>query len=250
MELQITRPICFLDVETTGVNVEEDRIVEIGIFKKFPDGLEETKSRRINPGIPIPQSASEVHGITDELVKDCPKFINIAKGMHDFISGCDLAGFNCNSFDFPLLFHEFARAGINWNYQDHFFIDMGNLYKIREPRTLGAAYKFYVGKDLENAHDASVDIKATYDVFVKQLTMYDDLPKDIKELSLYSNYGKEIVDISGKFVKDEQGDYVFNFGSHKGKKAKTEKKYLEWMLKPSSKFSADTKRIANLASFH
>lgn len=243
MKLKIERPIIFFDLETTGVDRENDRIVEIAICKYQPDGQIETYCRRVNPEMSIPKEASDVHGIKDEDVANEPKFKQLAKGLLAMLNGCDIAGFNSNAFDIPLLFFEFNRAGLYWDYTQHRMIDVGNIFKIKEPRTLTAAVKFYLGKDLEDAHSAKADIEATVDVFLAQLEKYEDLPDTVDALALLSNFDKKIVDISGKFTYDENGVIVFNFGKHKGQPAKDFPSFLEWMITKAN-FSRDTQEVA------
>lgn len=246
MSLKLTRPICFIDLETTGTDTNVDKIVEICVLKLMIDGTESIKTKRINPGIAIPKQASDVHGITDELVKDEPTFKQFAKSLHELIKDCDIAGFRSNSFDVPLLFNEFVRAGVDWDYRGCSLIDVGNIFVIQEPRTLSAAYKFYVGKELDDAHSAEADIVATKEILLMQMGRYNDLPTDIKKLALFSNYGKEILDANGCFTKDEKGFIVFNFGKHKGVQAHTEKHYLNWMITKGG-FPKNTIQFAELA---
>ncbi len=242
--MNFDKQICFLDLETTGTNPQKDRIVEIAIVKCDADLLEfEERVKRINPTVIIPSGAIGVHGITNEEVKDCPTFQQLAKGIFDFISGCDIAGYNSNNYDVPMLYAEFIRAGIIWDYSDVRFIDVCNVFKIKESRTLSAAVKFYCDKEHEDAHGALADVNATIDVLRHQLDRYPDFKKmNIHELALFSNYDKPILDISGKFTTDSDGDIIFNFGQHKGKKAKSELSYLDWMLNKGD-FTQDTKNI-------
>ncbi|TXH14197.1 MAG: 3'-5' exonuclease [Hyphomicrobiaceae bacterium] len=245
MKLKLERPIAFFDLETTGVDRENDRIVEIAVCKLDPTGQTKTFCRRVNPTIPIPATASEVHGITDEDIANEPTFKQLAKGLLEILRGCDIAGFNSNSFDVPVLFNEFQRAGHYWDYTKFLMIDAGNLFKIKEPRTLSAAVKFYCGRELEDAHSAAADIEATVDVFLSQMTRYEndeDFPNTLSELALYTNYGNKLADLSGKFVYDNQGILLLNFGKHKGQPAANHIDFLEWML--SKDFPADTVAIA------
>lgn len=245
MKLQLTRPLAFIDLEATGVDRENDRIVEIAVCKLEPSGQTKSVSRRVNPTIPIPQGASDIHGITDEMVKDEPTFKQLAKGLLTLLEGCDIAGFNSNNYDVPMLFAEFSRAGHHWDHTTFKMIDVGNLFKIKEPRTLTAAVKFYCGRDLENAHSAQADIEATVDVFISQMTRYEndeDFPQTLDELALYTNYGNKVVDISGKFVYSPEGLIVFNFGKYKGKPAINHIDFLEWMM--GANFAADTYTVA------
>lgn len=241
MRINLTRPIAFIDIEATGISRESDRIVEISICKLHPNGTREVKTRRINPEIPIPAGATEIHGISDDDVANESTFKDVSKSLLAFIAGCDLGGYNSNSFDFPMLFNEFLRAGIYWNYKVHRFIDAGNIFKIQEQRTLTAAYKFYCGKDLEGAHGAEADINATVDVFLAQLERYEDVPGDIEQLHLFCNYGKPILDLSGKFTYDESNNIIFNFGPKKGLKAEDHLDFVEWMV--SRDFPQDTMQV-------
>ena len=241
MKIQLLRPIAFIDLECTGTNRETDRIVEIAICKLHPDGSRENKRRLINPGIPIPPVTTEIHGITDEMVKEAPTFRDIAKGLLELLEGCDIGGFNSNAFDCPMLFNEFARAGIYWDYTQFKMIDVGNLFKIREPRTLSAAVKFYTGNDLENAHSAEADINATVDVFLSQLDRYPDLPDNVEELALISNHGRPVLDLSGKFSLNEKGEIILNF-KYKGERAEDHLDFIEWMYYKAD-FPADTRKI-------
>lgn len=243
MKLTLTRPLCFIDLEATGLDRENDRIVEIAVCKVHPDGTREVKTRRINPGIPIPAQASEVHGITDVDVENEPTFEKLAPGLIKFIENCDFAGYNSNAYDFPMLYNHFMRSGIHWDYTKFRMIDVGNIFKRKEERTLTAAYKFFCEKELEDAHSAEADILATVDVFEAQLERYEDLPADLEELQLYCNYDKPILDISGKFTTDADGDIVFNFGAKRGTKAKDDLSYVSWML--SKDFAPDTLKICS-----
>ena len=243
--INISRPIVFIDFETTGINTQEDRIVEMGVIKLFPDGTRSGKEYKVNPTIPIPASATEIHGISDDDVKDSPKFSQLAKGLLDFITGCDLAGFNSNHFDFPLLYAEFDRCGIEWDYNQHQMVDVGNIFKIKETRTLSAAVQFYCKKEHVDAHSALADIEATVDVFQAQILHYEDLPTTIEELSLYSNFGKKRLDMAGKFTLHDDGiTILLNFGKNKGLPAKDDLGFLNWMITKAS-FPPDTNRIAH-----
>jgi DNA polymerase-3 subunit epsilon len=248
MKIQFERPIAFIDLEATGVDRENDRIVEIAVCKLDPDsGQIRTVCRRVNPTIPIPAGASEVHGIKDEDVANEPTFKQLAKGLLDLIEGCDIAGFNSNSYDVPLLFHEFARAGLYWDYTQFRMFDAGNLFKIEEPRTLTAAVKFYLGKDLVDAHSTQADIEATLDMFLAMLEKYGDkegFPKTPDELALYTNYGNKIADLSGKFVYNKEGELLLNFGKHRGNPAKDHIDFLSWMVNKAD-CPTDTTAIAS-----
>lgn len=247
MKIQLTRPIAFFDLESTGVDREADRIVEIAVCKYEPSGQFKTFRRLVNPTIPIPPSASEIHGIKDEDVAGEPTFKQLSKGLLDLLSGCDIAGFNSNAFDVPLLFNEFARAGHFWDYSQFLMIDVGNLFKIKEPRTLSAAVKHYCGKELLDAHSAAADIEATLDVFLAQMARYEndeDFPQTLAELALYTNYGNKVADLSGKFVYNSDGELILNFGKHRGNPAKNHIDFLQWMVYKAD-FAADTTLIAN-----
>lgn len=239
--MNLVRPIVFLDLETTGTDKQNDRIVELSMLKIFNNQDAEIKTVRINPGIPIPPTVSEIHGIKDEDVKNSPTFKQLATGILSFIYNCDIAGFNSNSFDVPLLYSEFNRAGKVWDYSTTNFIDIGNIFKRKNERTLSVAYKEYCGKELEGAHSAETDVKATMEVFMAQLSLHTDLPANINELAKYSNFDKDIIDLGGCFAKNAEGDYIFNFGKHKDKKCKDNISYLSWML--NSSFMPDAKTI-------
>lgn len=242
MELNLKRPLVFFDLETTGTDVVNDRIVEISVIKVWPDGKELERTRRINPGRPIPAEATAVHHISDEDVKDEPKFSQIAKSLAEIFTGADIAGFNSNRFDVPLLIEEFYRAGINLDTTKTRFIDVQTIFHKKEQRTLSAAYKFYCGANLEDAHSANADTRATYEVLKAQLDRYDDLANDIDALSEYSSYSRN-VDFAGRLIYDDQHREVVNFGKHKGKLAeevlRTDTGYYGWIM--NGDFPQDTK---------
>lgn len=244
----IQRPIVWLDIESTGIDQENDRIVELCMIKHHPDGNREVKTRRFNPEIPIPVGTSEVHGIYDDDVKDEPTFAQLAKGIHSFIQGCDLGGFNSNAFDIPMLYSEFLRSGIEWDYSQHRMIDVGNIYKRLYPRTLEAAVKNFLGRDHDGAHGAEPDTAATYEVFnffTSALEFEGELPKDIDRLSLYSNYDKKMLDLHGKFVYADDGETILlNFGKHRGDPAIEHLDFLKWMVTRAS-FTPDVNKICN-----
>ena len=231
MKLNLKNPIVFFDLETTGTNINADRIVEICYLKVYPNGNEETKTMRINPEMHIPEASSAVHGIYDADVADCPTFKEVAKNVARDIEGCDLAGFNSNRFDIPVLAEEFLRAGVD--------IDM-----TMEQRTLSAAYKFYCEKSLEDAHTAEADTRATYEVLKAQLDRYPDLQNDIAFLAEYSSFTKN-VDFAGRMVYDDNGVEVFNFGKYKGMSVaevlKKDPGYYSWIL--NSDFTLNTKAV-------
>jgi len=246
--MRIEKPIIFFDIESTGLDTNKDRIVELCIIKLTPDiedgYTQEVKTRRFNPLIKINPEAAEVHGISNEDVADLKPFSAYAKNIHAYIAGCDVAGFNSNRFDIPMLVNEFGRCGITWDWRQGRLIDVGNLYKIENPRTLSAAYKQYVGVDLEDAHDAEIDVQATIEVFMKMCAAgFEKMEGEptIDNISLHSNFGNEIIDLDGKFIKDENGAIIINFGKHKGKKATSEKGFVRWML--DKDFSQDTKNV-------
>ncbi len=216
MKLNISRPICFFDLETTGINVAKDRIVEISILKVFPDGREEEYTQRINPTVPIPAETTAVHGITDADVADAPTFAQKASEIHNMIKDSDLAGFNSNRFDIPLLAEELLRCDIDFDMKNRNAIDVQNIFHKMEQRTLVAAYKFYCDEDLTNAHSAAADTKATYEVLKSQLDRYDNLDNDMKSLADFSSR-KKLADFAGFIGYNDNGVEVFAFGKHKGK---------------------------------
>ena len=216
MKLNLKNPIVFFDLETTGTNINTDRIVEICYLKVYPNGNEETKTMRINPEMHIPEQSSAIHGIYDADVADCPTFKEVAKEIARDIEGCDLAGFNSNRFDIPVLAEEFLRAGVDIDMMKRKFIDVQVIYHKLEQRTLSAAYKFYCGKNLEDAHTAEADTRATYEVLKSQLDRYpEELQNDMAFLAEYSSFNKN-VDFAGRIVYDDKGVEVFNFGKYKG----------------------------------
>ena len=244
MKLKLNRPLAFIDLETTGVNVGSDRIVEISILKIFPDGSKETKTKRINPTIPIPKEASAIHGIYDKDVQDAPTFNSIAKSLAQFLEVSDLAGYNSNKFDIPLLAEEFLRAEIDFDLKGRKLVDVQNIFHQMEQRTLVAAYKFYCQKELENAHSAEADIIATYEILEAQLDKYDSLKNDINFLHDFS-YRTNAADLAGRIVFNSKGVEVFNFGKHKDKPVeeifKIEPSYYNWMMQGD--FPLYTKKV-------
>jgi DNA polymerase-3 subunit epsilon len=233
MQLNLRNPLIFFDLETTGINITKDRIVEISYLKIKPDGSEEGKTRRINPQIPIPEQATAIHGITDEDVKDCPTFKEIAKSFAAQIEGCDLAGFNSNRFDIPMLAEEFLRAGITVDLNKCKFVDVQTIFHKMEQRNLAAAYKFYCNKDLTDAHSAESDVRATYEVLMSQLDRYSGLKNDIDALSEFSSFNNN-VDFAGRMIYNENREEVINFGKHKGSLVKDVLKkdqgYYSWVM--------------------
>ena len=244
MHLNLKNPILFFDLETTGLNVASDRIVEISMLKVMPNGDEEMKTRRINPVIPISPEATAIHHITNEDVADCPTFKEVARSLAQWMEGCDLAGFNSIKFDIPMLVEEFLRAGIVVDFRKRKVIDVQNIFHKMEQRTLLAAYKFYCNKDLSNAHSAEADTCATYEVLQAQLDRYPDLKNDIAFLSDFSNLNRNL-DYAGRFILNERDEPVVNFGKHKGKKLcdvlTYEPSYYAWIM--NGDFTLDTKRV-------
>lgn len=231
--LQITKPIAFIDLETTGVNLGTDRIVEIAIIKILPDGNKSVKRKIINPEMPIPKASTECHGITDEMVKDAPTFAQTAQELKQMLDGCDLAGYNSNRFDIPLLVEEFLRSGVEFDMKGRKMVDVQNIFHKMEQRTLTAAYKFYCNKSLEDAHSAEADATATYEVLLAQLEKYPELGNNID--SINKAIGEEvIVDFARRFIMVD-GVEVFNFGKYKGQSVaellKKEPQYYDWMMR-------------------
>ena len=244
MQIDLANPLVFFDLETTGVNISKDRIVEISYLKVWPNGKEESKTRRINPEMPIPNEATAIHGITDDDVKDCPKFKEIAKSLAAQIEGCDLAGFNSNRFDIPLLAEEFLRAEVDFDLNKRKFVDVQTIFHKMEQRTLAAAYKFYCNKDLESAHSAEVDTKATYEVLKAQLDRYPDLQNNVKFLSEFSSFSNN-VDFAGRMIYNEKGEEVINFGKYKGRLVteilNIDPGYYSWIM--NGDFALNTKKM-------
>ncbi|MCC8174030.1 MAG: 3'-5' exonuclease [Odoribacter sp.] len=245
MELKLANCIIFFDLETTGINIVKDRIVEISLLKVFPNGKEEQRTFRVNPGIPIPPQSTAIHGITDEDVKDCPQFKEIAKELARYMEGCDLGGFNSNRFDIPLLAEEFLRVGVDFDMRKRKFVDVQTIFHKMEQRTLSAAYRFYCDKCLEDAHTAEADTKATYEVLKAQLERYEkDLENSIEFLSKFSAQNQN-ADFAGFIIYNEEGVEVFNFGKNKGvpveQVLKDQPGYFSWML--NGEFPLYTKKI-------
>lgn len=245
MKLNLKNPLVFFDLETTGINIATDRIVELCYIKVYPNGNEESKSMRINPEMHIPEASSAIHGIYDEDVKDCPTFKQIARELANAIEGCDLAGFNSNRFDIPMLAEEFLRAEVDFDMTRRKFIDVQNIYHKLERRTLSAAYKFYCGKDLENAHSALADTQATYEVLQAQLDKYpNELQNDMQFLADFSRMSNN-VDFAGRIVYNEQGIEVFNFGKYKGMPVtevlQKDSGYYGWVMQGD--FTRNTKQV-------
>lgn len=231
--LQLRKPLAFIDLETTGVNIATDRIVEIAIVKINPNGTRQVKRKIINPEMPIPEAASDVHGITNEMVKDAPTFKQVAHEIKQFLEGCDIAGYNSNRFDIPMLAEEFLRAGVDIDLASRRLLDVQKIFHMMEQRTLAAAYKFYCDKDLEGAHSAEIDATATWEILLAQVQRYPQLGNSVD--SILKVIGEEpIVDFARRFVL-ENGVEVFNFGKHKGKPVAEvlmqERSYYDWMMK-------------------
>lgn len=233
MQLNLIRPIIFFDLETTGTSVTADRIVEISLIKVFPDGHTEEKTRRINPERHIPEESTAIHHITDDDVKDAPTFRQIAKSLHELFEDSDIAGFNSNKFDVPLLIEEFGRAGLSFNVSGRNFVDVQGIFHKMEQRTLVAAYRFYCGKELNDAHSASADTRATYEVLLSQLDRYPELKNDVSALAEFSSGGRN-VDLAGRMVYDDNHEPIFNFGKNKGRKVKDivrhEPGFIQWIM--------------------
>ncbi len=236
MELKLKRPIVFFDLETTGVDTAHDRIVEISMIKIMPDGERIVKTRKLNPEMHIPEAATAVHGITDEDVKDCPRFAQVAKSLAQFLTGCDFGGFNSNRFDMPVLVEEFLRAGVDVDFKRRRFVDVQNIFHKMEQRTLVAAYKFYCDKDLTDAHSAEADTLATYEVLKAQLDRYPELENDIDALADFSSRGE---------TADYAGRIVYGFGKYKGRRVEDifeqDPSYYTWMM--NGDFPLYTKKV-------
>ncbi len=231
--LQLTRPLAIIDLETTGVNLGSDRIIDIAIVKMMPDGKKIVKQKLINPEMPIPKAASDIHGITDDKVKDAPNFRQVANELKQFLDNCDLGGYNSNRFDIPLLVEEFLRIGMEFDMKGRKLVDVQRVFHLMEQRTLSAAYRFYCNKTLEGAHGAETDASATLEVLEAQLEKYPQLGKDVDSILKFT--GEEaIVDFARRFVM-ENGTEIFNFGKHKGRPVvevlKAEPQYYDWMMK-------------------
>lgn len=231
--LQLKKPLAFIDLETTGVNLGLDRIVEIAIVKILPDGTKSVKRKLLNPEMAIPKASSDIHGITDEMVKDAPTFKQVAHELKQMLDGCDLAGYNSNRFDIPLLMEEFLRVQVDFDMKNRKLLDVQNIFHKMEPRTLGAAYKFYCNKALEGAHGAEVDASATHEILEAQLERYPSLGNNVD--TILKTIGEDvIVDFARRFIM-ENGTEVFNFGKFKGRPVadvlKSEPQYYDWMMK-------------------
>lgn len=244
MRLKLKNPIIFFDLETTGINIANDRIVEISYLKVDLNGNETSKTLRLNPGIPIPENVTAIHGISNEDVKDAPSFNEVAKSVAKDFEGCDLAGYNSVKFDIPLLAEEFLRSDVDIDLKRRKFVDVQIIFMKMEPRTLTAAYKFFVDKELSNAHSAEADTMATYEVLQAQLDRYSNLENDIGKLAEFSAYNRN-VDFAGRIVYNEDDVEVFNFGKYKGRPVseilQKDPGYYGWMMKGD--FPLYTKKV-------
>ncbi|MDP2424060.1 MAG: exonuclease domain-containing protein [Bacteroidales bacterium] len=257
MKLKLTRPLAVIDLETTGVNVGSDRIVEICILKVWPDGNREIRTQRVNPGIPIPPAVVAIHGISDEDVKDEPTFTELAPQLVQMLSNCDLCGYNALKFDIPMLVEEFLRADVEFEIKGRRMVDVQNIFHKMEPRNLKAAFRFYCSKDLINAHSAEADTLATFEILEAQLDRYEDVAysnsdglvsypvaNDVNALHRFSVYHK-FCDLAGHIIFDDKNNEVFNFGKYKGRLVeevfRIEPSYYDWMMK--SQFPLYTKKV-------
>ena len=244
MQLKLKNPLVFFDLETTGTNIVSDRIVEISYLKISPNGMEESKTMRINPGCPIPAESSAIHGIYDEDVANSPVFKAVAKMIAKDIEGCDLAGYNSNRFDIPLLAEEFLRADVDIDLMKRKFVDVQVVFHKMEQRTLSAAYQFYCAKNLEDAHTAEADTKATYEVLKAQLDRYPDLQNDVEFLSKFTSFNRN-VDFAGRIVYNDKDEEIINFGKYKGQKVedilRNDMGYYGWMMQGD--FPLYTKKV-------
>jgi DNA polymerase-3 subunit epsilon len=245
MNLALSRPIACIDLETTGVSITQDRIVEISIVKIHPDGRKEVRTRRVNPEMPIPAEATAVHGISDADVAEEPTFKQLANGIKQFLEQCDLCGFNSNKFDIPILTEEFLRAGLEVNFRDRHLVDVQQIFFKKEPRNLSAAYQFYCGKELTGAHSAEADALATVEILLGQLERYTDLENNVEFLGNYSK-GEDFLDYSRR-IKLVNNVPTFNFGKYKDKSVaevlRKEPQYYDWMMKGD--FALDTKNVVS-----
>lgn len=255
--LHLTKPLVFIDLETTGLNLTSDRIIDIAVLKALPGGETQNKTWRVNPGKPIPAETTAIHGITDADVKDCPTFAQVARQVLDFIANADLAGYNSNRFDIPILMEECLRAGIDLDLKGRKMIDVQQIFYFMEPRNLAAAYKFYCNQKLENAHSAMADVQATYEILLAQVQRYENkavenkkgeavapLQNNAQSLALFSGENR-IVDLVGRIVLNDKGEEVFNFGKYKDKPVaevfKKEPSYYHWIMQGD--FALYTKKI-------
>lgn len=244
MDLRLKKPVAFLDLETTGINVTSDRIIEFSVLKIYPNGKEEWMTSRINPEMHIPPKTTAIHGIKDEDVASCPTFREVAKNLSNFLEGCDLAGYNAIKFDIPVLAEEFLRANVDFNFRKRRYVDVQVIFHKKEQRTLAAAYLFYCKKELTGAHGSKADTAATFEVLKCQLDRYRDLENDIEKLADFSSFNNN-VDFAGRIILNEKGEETFNFGKHKGKTVESvfaeEPSYYSWMM--NGEFPLYTKKV-------
>jgi DNA polymerase-3 subunit epsilon len=244
LDLKLKRPLAFLDLETTGINVSTDRIVELSVLKISPNGKEEWMSTRVNPEMAIPSKSTAIHGIKDEDVAKSPAFREVAKKLASFLEGCDLAGYNAIKFDIPVMAEEFLRVNIDFNFRKRRYVDVQVIFHKKEQRTLAAAYQFYCKKDLHDAHSSKADTAATFEVLKSQLDRYNDLENDVEKLADLSSFNTN-VDFAGRIILDENGVEIFNFGKHKGKAVELvfneEPAYYSWMM--NGEFPLYTKKV-------
>lgn len=244
MDLILKKPIAFIDLETTGINVTTDRIIEVSVLRVCPNGKEDWMTSRVNPEMPIPPKTTAIHGIKNEDVAGCPTFREIAKNLANFMDGCDLAGYNAIKFDIPLLAEEFLRANIDFSFRKRRYVDVQVIFHKKEQRTLAAAYLFYCKKELLGAHGSKADTAATFEVLKCQLDRYRDLENDIEKLAEFSSFNSN-VDFAGRIIMDEKGVEIFNFGKHKGKSVEAvfceEPAYYSWMM--NGEFPLYTKKV-------
>jgi len=244
MNLNLKKPLAVFDLETTGINIAKDKIVEISILKISPNGTREQKTLRVNPEMPIPKEVSEIHGITDEMVANEPTFKQIAHELNNFLDNCDLAGYNSNKFDIPLIVEEFLRVDIDFSLKNRRSVDVQTIFHKMEKRTLEAAFKFYCDKTLVDAHSAAADTSATFEILEAQLDRYTDLENDIDYLAQFSTFTRN-VDVAGRIVLNDNDEEVFNFGKYKGQRVddvlKANPGYFGWMQ--NGDFSLHTKKV-------
>lgn len=244
MNLNLKRPIAFIDLETTGINVSSDRIVELSVLKISPNGKEQWMSTRVNPEMAIPPKSTAIHGIKDEDIAKSPTFKEVARNLAAFLEGCDLAGYNAIKFDIPVLAEEFLRVNIDFSFIKRRYIDVQVIFHKKEQRTLSAAYQFYCKKDLQDAHSSKADTAATFEILKSQLDRYQDLENDVEKLAEFSSFNTN-VDFAGRIILDENGVEVFNFGKHKGKPVEAvfneEPAYYSWMM--NGEFPLYTKKV-------
>lgn len=244
MQLHLSRPLIFFDIEATGLSTIHDRIVELSLVKVFPDGTDEVHTLRFNPTIPISPEASAVHGISDEEVESCPTFKEKAAELNDYFADCDLAGYNSNVFDIPMLVEEFLRAGIDFDTTTRSFIDVQTIFHKMEPRTLTAAYKYYCNKDLVAAHSAEADTLATYEVLKAQLDRYAEVQNEVSWLAQFTRRNNN-VDLAGRIVMNEDNVEVFNFGKYRGRPVadvlRYDRGYFDWIMQ--GEFPQNTKQV-------